>query len=521
MPAPAASQKAVLERLSGTRWVVAWACLGLLGSAAIVLTGGRLAGGSIRWWLDPNLSISGSEQETILYAGMVAITVAWVGLGLQARASVMTPRALWVVGALWSIPLVLAAPVFSRDVYSYFAQGTLLHHGLNPYHDLPIALARIHQTKVLHAVDPFWQRTTAPYGPLFLGIVSLIARVAGTHVVLGAQLVKILGLVGLVLLAVFVPRLARTQGKDPVRAIWLAVLNPLVLFALVIPGHNDLLMVGLMVTGVALAAEGRPLVGVAICALAATIKLPAAVAALFIAVAWARSSTVTADRVRRLALSVLVGVVVFGLVSLITGVGVSWVTSTLFSAPARVKLAITPASGLAYLFFQDPHSSGFHTLQSILRVGFGVLALLVVLELLRRTRPLETPRQTTRPSFVWGLGLSLVALAWGGPAAWPWYFVWGIALLAAVGDLRTWIWCGVLIVAGAFVVKPSGILAIPLQSAPWVMGVYALAIVAGWYSWKRYSSRPPGPPGAPAPESHAGLGEGSAPPPRESALVQP
>jgi hypothetical protein len=355
---------------------------------------------------------------------------------------------------------------------------------------------------------------------LFLGIVSLIAGVAGAHVVLGAQLVKVLGLVGLVLLAVFVPRLAKTQGKDPVRAFWLAVLNPLVLFALVIPGHNDLLMVGLMVAGVALAAEGRPLVGVAMCALAATIKLPAAVAALFIAVAWARAGTATTDRVRRLALSVLVGVVVFGLVSLITGVGVTWVTSTLFSAPARVKLAITPASGLAYLFFQDPHSSGFHTLQSILRAGFGVLALLAVLELLRRTRPLQTPRQTTRPSFVWGLGLALVALAWGGPAAWPWYFIWGIALLAAVGEFRTWIWCGVLIVAGAFAVKPSGILALPLQSAPYVLGAYALAAVVGFLTWRSHSSRQ-APAHSPVPELRTEASEGPPDHPRRSALVKP
>ncbi|MFL5822493.1 MAG: polyprenol phosphomannose-dependent alpha 1,6 mannosyltransferase MptB [Solirubrobacteraceae bacterium] len=512
MPALAASKARVLERLNGThagRWIVAWTCLGLLGSAAVVLTGGQLAGGAVRWWVDPTIITSDSDQEIVLYAGMVALTLAWLALGLQARASVMKPRTLWIIGALWALPLVLTAPVFSRDVYSYFAQGTLLNHGLNPYHDLPTALARIHQDRVLSAVDPFWQQTTAPYGPLFLGIVSLFAGVAGSHVVLGAQLVKLLGLVGLALLAVFVPRLARTQGYDPTRATWLAVLNPLVLFALVVPGHNDLLMVGLMVAGVTLATEGRPLVGICVCALAATIKLPAAVAALFIAVAWARSASDWQDRVRRLAQAAVVGLAIFGLVSLITGVGVSWVTSTLFSAPARVKLAITPASGLAWTISHVVGVS-FTTLQSVLRGLFGALTLLLVLELLRRT---------SRTKLVWCLGLALVVLAWGGPAAWPWYFVWGLALLAATAGTRTLVWSVLLIVAGAFVVKPSGILALPLESAPYVMSAYALVAVLGFFTWRSYSASTETPPGLT--QTRHTPTDGSPSGPRESALVKP
>ena len=58
---------------------------------------------------------------------------------------------------------------------------------------------------------------------------------------------------------------------------------------LVAAGHNDVLMAGLLVAGVAVALEGRPLSGSAICALAATIKVPALVGAVFIAVAWARA----------------------------------------------------------------------------------------------------------------------------------------------------------------------------------------------------------------------------------------
>ncbi len=302
---------------------------------------------------------------------------------------------------------------------------------------------------------------------------------------LGAQLIKLLGLVGLILIAVCAPRLARALGYDPVRATWLAILNPLVLFALVTPGHNDLLMVGLMVAGVTLAVERRPLLGITLCALAATIKLPALVAAAFIAVAWARSEPAPAQRLRRLVEAAVVTLVVFGVVTLIADVGVSWVTSTLFSAPARVKLAITPSSGLACTVASVTSActkSGIATLQSVFRGLFGALTILLVLELLRRTRPGNMVRYT---------GLALIALAWGGPAAWPWYFVWGLALLAASPSARTVAWSVVMIVAGAFVVKPSGILAIPLQSAPWVVGVYVVAAITAWYSFRHRSGTEP------------------------------
>jgi alpha-1,6-mannosyltransferase len=285
--------------------------------------------------------------------------------------------------------------------------------------------------------------------------------------------------------------LARAFGHDPVRATWLAILNPLVLFALVTPGHNDLLMVGLMVAGVTLAVERRPLMGIALCAVAATVKLPALLAAAFLAVAWARSEPVVAERAKRLAWAAAVTLVVVGVVTLVAGVGASWVTSTLFSAPARVKLAITPSSGLACTVATVTSSctkAHIATLQSVFRGLFGAVTILLVLELLRRTRRSNVARYT---------GLALIALAFGGPAAWPWYLVWGLALLATAPTTRTVIWSLVIIVAGAFLVKPSGQLAVPLQSAPWLVAVYVVAAILVWYSL-RYG-RHAGPPDTPGP----------------------
>jgi hypothetical protein len=41
------------------------------------------------------------------------------------------------------------------------------------------------------------------------------------------------------------------------------------------------------------------------------------------------------------------------------------------------------------------------------------------------------------------------------------------------------------LVAGAFLVKPDGILVLPLQSAPWVLLVYVLLAVGVWLRRRR------------------------------------
>lgn len=147
------------------------------------------------------------------------------------------------------------------------------------------------------------------------------------------------------------------------------------------------------------------------------------------------------------------------------------------------------------------------SLQSVFRVLFGVVTILLVLELLRRSRPSNVARYA---------GLALIAVAFGGPAAWPWYLVWGLALLAAAPTARTVAWSLVIIIAGAFVVNPSGQLAIPLQDAPWVMAVYLGAALVAWYTLRQRRRR--GPPNATEVESSPAAASTGRPP--ESVLVK-
>jgi hypothetical protein len=474
---------------------VGWGCLGLAGSALIALAGpGLMRGAGVDWWFAPDLP---GGNSIWLYVGMGALAVAWLGLGRDWRGLGRDSRGLgrdsrgpgrdsrglgrdsrgpgrdsslhrlWLIAAAWCLPLLVAPALFSRDVYSYLAQGTILHLGLSPYQHAPAVLGH---GPVLGAVDPFWRHTTAPYGPVFLGLVSLVAGASPTFAVVVLRLLEVAG-VGL--LALCTPRLARALGADGGRAVWLVALSPLVLLELIVPAHNDALMAGLLLAGVTLAIERRPLAGIVVCAVAATIKLPAAAAIPFIAVAWARTQVGVGARVAVLARALAAVVVVALLVSAIPGVGFGWLSSSLFATPQKVRLAITPATGLGWTAAALLRDLGVGVSARHLEAVLGAMAFAMVgvaaVVLLARARFATLPRD---------LGWLLVAAAFCGPAAWPWYFAWGLVLLACCPATQRARGLPLLLAAAPFLVKANGVLALPLESAPAVLAVYA---AAAWY----------------------------------------
>src|ERR1700761_3205781 len=290
------------ESAPSPRTVWSLAAVGLAGAVLVAYAApSALADPVVRWWYMPGAPAGRHHSLVLVYIGMAVLSGAWLALGR----ALPSRRAVTTIGALWILPLAVAPPLFSRDVYSYLAQGLILHLGHSPYHTAPAALAGLGHQHVLDAVSPFWRHTTAPYGPLFLGLVSLIAAVVGNHLVAGVLLARLLEVAGAVLLAIYVPRLARSMGSDARRALWLALLSPLVTLELIVAGHNDLLMVGMLAAGVAYALDGRPMLGVAICALASTIKVPALAGAAFIAVAWGREEVGRAAQVRFMAAAAL------------------------------------------------------------------------------------------------------------------------------------------------------------------------------------------------------------------------
>lgn len=449
-----------------------WPALGLLGSCLASGAATRLLNHRpVSWWWRAPLPAAHWFELNLLWTGVVLLAVAWVGLGRRlAIDRSARPGDVIAVGALWALPLALGPALFSQDMYSYLAQGSVLAHGLNPYHVAPSALARWHETRLLATVSANWRGTTAPYGPVFLGLADLASKLAGGDVVLGIEFVRVIALGGLALLALSVPRLARRLGADDVQAVWLVVASPVSLISFVAGGHNDALMAGLMVAGVTLALQDRPLAGLALCALAATVKLPAAAGVAVIAICWLRDEPARWRQILPAAGVVVAGVVLA--VGAVTGVGLSWISASLFSTPASVRLAITPATALAVTIHELGH--GVHSgveqaaagLESALvKVGMAFVVLFAAWLCL----------DVRRERLARALGLMLIVAAIGGPAAWPWYLIWGTALLAADPVAQRSPWLQIAMLVPAFALMPGGDVVVSLPHAYELLILYACA----------------------------------------------
>ena len=118
---------------------------------------------------------------------------------------------------------------------------------------------------------------------------------------------------------------------------------------------------------------------------------------------------------------------------------------------------------------------------TVSHVTFAITAA-IGLVLLYRTRFENLPRQ---------LGLLLVGIAIGGPAAWPWYFTWGLALLACRPAVQRSFWIPLAIVVPAFIISPNGQLALTLSLSPYILVLYLVLLsIAGRHWWTRRGAVP-------------------------------
>ena len=81
---------------------------------------------------------------------------------------------------MWAVPLLVTPPLFSRDVYSYLAIGSMMAHGFNPYDSGPYDVLG-DTDPYAHQVDVRWQHTASPYGPVYLLIAQAVVQVAGDN----------------------------------------------------------------------------------------------------------------------------------------------------------------------------------------------------------------------------------------------------------------------------------------------------------------------------------------------------
>jgi alpha-1,6-mannosyltransferase len=416
---------------SALAFLLRYALPGFVGSA--LLTVGALGVG----WLPLNTTLldnpavevfRGSTAGTLvsrgmIFAGVALLLQAWLVLGydLLSGQRLGVSRVTTVLIA-WCLPLMVSPPLFSRDVFSYYAQGKLMEQGFDPYSSGVAVIPGWFQD----GVDPMWSEAPTPYGPLFLLIERGVANFALAQPLLAALVFRVVAVVGVALLAVYVPRLAFLHGINGATALWVGVLNPLVLMHFVAGGHNDALMAGLMVAGLCLAAEGKGMFGSAAIALAASVKPIALLALPFAGLLWAGSRADWPTRILGWLKATAVASGTFVATMLVAGVGLGWLGA--LGTPGEVRTWLSPSTALGlsvggvstWLGVTDSNDLAVTVFRAI-----GTLAGVAVVAWLCLRPEGRSP--------VRGAALAFLAVVVLGPVVQPWYLLWFLPLFAATG----------------------------------------------------------------------------------------
>jgi alpha-1,6-mannosyltransferase len=449
--------------------------LGLAGTACLAL-GGETAGAlPVADLLHP-ASARAALGLVGVYFGVVLLIAAWLLLGRLVRGPrPPAPRALLLVLAVWAAPLLIAPPLFSRDVYSYLAQGAMVEAHMDVYAHGPSRLGG----PLADEVAPLWRHTGAPYGPVFLAVAAALSGLTRGELPAGLFGMRLVALAGVALMAAALPRLARHSGADPSAALWLGALNPLVLLHLVAGAHNDAVMLGLLGIGLVAALGRWPVLGAVLVTLAALVKAPAALGLAAVVVLQIRAGR---SPVQALVPTTLAAAATTVAATAAAGTGYGWVGA--LNTPASPQnWALTTLLGRATRALLEHLGSGLAPLAVPAWHALGILTAVTAIVLIwLRLRP--------RP--VYALGLSLAAVAALGPAIRPWYALWGLFLIAAAAPStsvrhRTAAVTGVL----ALCVLPSGG---PADTGQLVLAVSggALAVVVLWQARQAELAPAPG-----------------------------
>ncbi len=182
----------------------------------------------------PGFTRSPRATKLLLTVALVTMYAAYV-VGLR---YVPLLRARWTIAAIVAVHaiLLLSPPLSLTDVFNYINYGRMgVLHGLDPYTTIPALGPHGDPSYSLSN----WHQLLTPYGPLFTLITYAVVPLG-----IAGSLWMFKGLLMVLSLAtiLLVWRCARLLGRDPVAAIVLVGLNPLILVWGLGGDHNDFFM---------------------------------------------------------------------------------------------------------------------------------------------------------------------------------------------------------------------------------------------------------------------------------------
>jgi hypothetical protein len=192
------------------------------------------------------------------------------------------------------------------------------------------------------------------------------------------------------------------------------------------------------------------------------------------------------QRLRPIVSAGLVAGAVLGLSTWLAGFGFGWVKNLLSNGTVRSWAAPATAIGLAAgraLQAMGLHSISVTSVLTVTRFLGLMIAIALAIWLLWHCE---------RRGWVRSLGISLLLFVALGPVVQPWYFAWGLVLLAASYQGREHFWLLLISITGPFIGIPGGrqLLDDLLRSNPLLIAM-ALLVLGGvlllpmgrWTQW--------------------------------------
>jgi hypothetical protein len=189
--------------------------------------------------LVPGLTRDSTELKYLFSGALVVAYLAYILVLTHA------PRldARWVIGAIVAVHVVflLSPPLALTDIFNYINYGRMeVLHNLNPYTTIPVSGPHTDPSYSLSN----WHELLSPYGPLFTLLTFAVVPlgVAGAFWSL-----KVLLVCASLAMLHLIWKTARLLARDPIAAVALVGLNPIVLVWGLGADHNDFLMMLLIV----------------------------------------------------------------------------------------------------------------------------------------------------------------------------------------------------------------------------------------------------------------------------------
>lgn len=406
--------------------------------------------------------------------------------------------ALALVGAaIFGLTMALLPSLPSDDVFSYILYSRISAvHGANPLISTPADFAN----------DPFlslvfWRDVRSVYGSAWLLLsagVALVAQGFGGSLALYVALFKLLGLAAHLTNAWLIWRiLGRLAPNRQLQGTLLYAWNPLCLLEFCASGHNDAVMLTLLLLAVSWLLREWELAALVAFGLSISIKyVPVVLLPFFLALVARRMRANGASwRQVGVAVSWRVGIVA-GVIALTAApfwAGPATLGALVLSPPAQ-QLGNSPAEAISWPLRALAQAGGLthDAARNLVNTGLKAVGLLIFAALwlweFRRLRSIEGMLEAWGWTLLWYV---LIASGW----FWPWYVTWGITVVA----LTPW-----RLLARVTVLLSAGVLTLYTFQSLHALGIYgyrslvafgptlvALALVLaqrlGWFSWPKLS----------------------------------